>query len=217
MIQRTTIRLAAAILCALLASGCVTGRRVVPLEVPEGGASSGERGEIFVGAVEDARTFENKPAAPSTPSITGNVDSLTPEQKQIFIARQRNGYGKAMGDVVLPDGQTVPERMRLLIKAGLASNGYKLTDDSAAPNSATARVDQFWGWFTPHFATLSFEANVSATITIKHRGKTYELHPKGFGRNQGQVASNANWQVAYSRAFDDFLKNFDSELAKVGH
>ena len=215
MRNRSAMYLGAVFACALLASGCVTGRRVIPLEVPEGGASSGERGEIFIGAIEDGRKFENKPTSPSTPSIKGNVDSLTPEQKQVFIARQRNGYGRAMGDVVLPDGQTVPERMRLLIKAGLASNGYKLTDDSAASTSATARVDEFWGWFTPHFATLSFEANVSATITIKRHGKTYELHPKGFGRNQGQVASNANWQVAYTRAFDDFLKSLDSELAKV--
>ena len=210
-------RAAALIASALLASGCIQAHRLIPLEIPAAsGSNAGDRGDVSIGAIEDARKFENNPATPSTPSIKGDVDNLTPEKKQAMIGRQRTGFGGAAGDVALPAGQTVPERMQLLIKQALEKRGFKVVDTPSAPAIVTARVDEFWAWFTPHFATFQFEANVSAAITIKRKGKSYELHPKGYGSNQGQNVRAANWQLAYTRAFDDFLKSLDNELAKAG-
>ena len=183
-------------------------------EAASGG--SGDRGAIYIGAIDDARKFENQPANPSIPSIKGDVDELTSEKKQTMIGRQRTGFGGAAGDMALSEGQTVPERMRLLLKQGLEKRGFRVTDDSTAPNSAATRVDEFWAWFTPHFATFQFEANVAAAITLKYKGKSYELHPRGYGSNQGQNVRGANWQLAYTRAFNDFLKSLDAELAKAG-
>jgi hypothetical protein len=68
---------------------------------------SATKGSVVITKVSDDRHFDNKPASPSVPSIDGDVNSLTAEQRKAFIGRQRNGFGKAMGDIVMASGQTV--------------------------------------------------------------------------------------------------------------
>ncbi len=95
--------------------------------------------------------------------------------------------------------------------------GYLITSDSTVPNSANATINKFWAWFTPGFWTITFEAHVNYTITLKRPDGRSTLILQGYGRNQGQVASDANWQLAYQRAFQDFLSNFDAKLAEAGY
>jgi hypothetical protein len=39
---------------------------------------------------------------------------------------------------------------------------------------------------------------------------------RGYGINKGQVARDANWQLAYQRAFEDFLTKSSAELRNAG-
>jgi len=97
--------LAVSILACLFTSGCVVGRRTVSLNVPTAASvGAATKGTVVIKSVADARKFENKPAAPSTPSIDGDVNEISAEQRKTFIGRQRNGFGHAMGDIVLPAG-----------------------------------------------------------------------------------------------------------------
>ena len=209
-----------AILLAL-ASGCVTGRRAIDLPLPAAAAtpaaaSAGARGTFQLGQVTDARAFENKPRAPSTPSIDGDVATLTAEQKQTFIGRQRNGYGAAMGDIVLAPSQSVPERVRALLASGLAARGYTVTDSTGTGPSANVKVTEFWAWFSPGAFSVSFEARIRATLEVLRDGNSNSIEVEGYGLNRGQMASDDNWQLAYSRAFESFLTNLDKELGEAG-
>lgn len=204
-----------ALLLVFLETGCVTGRRVVPLAIPSSeGAAAADKGAIFLASPVDNRTFQNKPPQPSIPSVDGDVNKLTPEQKASFIGRQRNTFGKALGDVVLPPEQTVPERAKLLVAAALKKRGYTIRDDPNTPNSASVIIDQFWGWYSPGMWYLSYEARIICAIKLKKGDKTSTFTVEGYGENHGQVASDPNWQLTYKRAFEDFLKNLDAELAK---
>jgi hypothetical protein len=205
-----------AFVCCMFSSGCVTGRRVVSLSVPNTTGPSLSKGRIFLGSVKDGRIFENKPSQPSIPSIKGDALSLSEKQRDSFIGRQRNGYGKALGDMVLPDGESVTKTARRLVEEGLRHRGYTITQEATRQNSASVVVDEFWAWFTPGFFSVSFEARVWCTITVNHDGTTKTFAVKGYGRNNGQVASDANWQLAYKRAFEDFLPKLDDELTNAG-
>jgi uncharacterized lipoprotein YajG len=202
--------------CSLLLTGCVTGRRTIELPITQVGGSTGAKGAIFLSAVEDARVFENKPKEASTPSVDGDVNSLTKEQLATMIGRQRNGYGKALGDIGLNPGDTVVKRTRLLLEEGLRRRGYTVTDNATDPDTMSVKIEQFWAWFTPGMWVISFDANVACKITITRGGTTKTITVRGYANNKGQVASNANWQLAYQKAFDDFLAKLDTELAQAG-
>jgi hypothetical protein len=165
---------------------------------------------------EDARHFENKPSSPSTPSIDGDVKSMSADQLATMIGRQRNGYGHAMGDVAITAPETVKTKMLELVKEGLARSGYSVGASPTGENAVNVKIEEFWAWFTPKFVVLTFEARIKCAVTIKRGEKTSSLTVVGYGSNQGQVASDPNWQLAYTRAFDDFLKNFEKELAGAG-
>jgi hypothetical protein len=85
-------------------AGCVTGRRTFELPIAAHEVPAANKGRVYIGAVTDDRQFENRPSEPSTPSIDGDVTKLSAAQKDQMIGRQRNGFGKAMGDIALAQG-----------------------------------------------------------------------------------------------------------------
>ena len=204
------------VICSLT-SGCVVGRRTVGLEVPPAATSTGTKGDAYISGVVDNRTFENKPKDPSTPSIDGDVTALTAEGKSEMIGRQRNGYGKAMGDIALPAGQSVPQQVRSLVEFALKARGYNVTSSATAATKLNVSIDQFWAWFTPGMFSVTFEARVYCALTLTKDGKTTQLMVQGYGKNPGQVASDANWKEAYDRAYKDFLDKLNTELEKAGY
>jgi hypothetical protein len=214
--MKTPCLIAAALLSCALFSGCVMGRRTVALAVPTTPAPASPKGEFVVNSAEDLRHFEDKPASPDTPSVDGVVSSKSKEELAGMIGRQRNTYGKAMGDIALPAPATVQTKTIELIEEGLRRSGYTIAKGSASANTASAKIDSFWAWFTPGMWSVGFEARVECHITITHGNKTATLYVQGRGENRGQVASDANWQLAYSRAFDDFLNNFQSAMKREG-
>lgn len=202
--------------CGCLAlGGCVTGHRNIELSLPPVAGGGADHGPISIDEVLDARQFENDPRSPSTPSILGDVTRLTVEQKQMFIGRQRNTYGKGMGDIAVTKG-TVPSLIRDLLAQGFQQRGYSVSSAPSIGPTVNVTVNEFWAWFSPGFATVSFEARIKATLNVTNSAKTSAIEVTGYGRNLGQIARDANWQLAYRRAFEDFLKNLDRKLAEAG-
>ena len=201
----------------ILVTGCVAGRRTIDLPVRSLSDSIEKKGQIFIGKIEDRRIFQNDPPDAFIPSIDGDVNTLTPKQKAMMIGRQRGGFGNAMGDVALPADDSVIKRTRRLLEEGFKTRGYTITSDSSATSSASAKIEQFWGWFTPGFGVVSFEARVDCTIKLKRSDESSTIAVQGYGSNKGQIASDANWQLAYDRAFTNFLSNLDSELTAAGY
>jgi hypothetical protein len=204
------------LIVSLLASGgCVVGRRTIDLEVPTAAKIvDSSKGTVSIVAIVDKRRFENKPSEPSTPSIDGDVASLTPASQSKMIGRQRNGYGKAMGDIALVDGQSIENKMRLMVAEAFKRRGYAVTD-SRATNNTEIVIDKFWAWFTPGFWAVDFEADIRADMKVALNGRNGKFTVTGHGKNTGQVASDANWQLAYSRAFEDFIKNLEAILKSM--
>jgi uncharacterized lipoprotein YajG len=194
-----------------LQTGCVVGRRTVELPVPTRGASVPTAGTVYLAGVTDDRDFQNKPSDPSIPSIDGDVTTLSAAAKDQMIGRQRNGFGKAMGDIALPNGDSVTKRVGLLVEQSLIRKGYAVSTDANSGSSVSVSVKDFWGWMTPGFVALTFEAKISCVVTVTDHNGTRALLVKGYGINHGQVAKNGNWQEAFDPAFEDFITNFDMQ------
>ena len=216
------MKLPASLLAALavlgLTTGCVTGTRSIGLGVTpaDSYAKNPGKGTVAIGLITDDRTFENHPDDPSTPSVKGDVNALTPAARSTYIGRQRNSYGHAMGDIALPDGGTVQGRVAELLGEGLKRRGFELTEPGKADSVVTAGIQQFWSWATPGFVVLTFEAHISCTVTVTKGAKQSTFTVKGYGKNHGQIAKNGNWQEAWDIAFTDFLASLDQQLAASG-
>lgn len=205
----------------ILMSGCATTRSYMPLNVPAAGSGVVSGGKLIViDAIHDTRTFEADPSDPSTPSLKkGTRYALDATQRERAIARKRGGFGKAFGDILLPAGQNVATLTRQLLGNALAKRGYSVVDAADAPDGTPhidVDINQFWAWFTPGFWSATIEARINTLLKIDTAQGHRQVMVKGYGRNAIQVGRLANWQLAYERAFKDYLKQFDEAATNNG-
>jgi hypothetical protein len=92
-------------------SGCAFGRDVVDIAPPMSVAPNGMAVAKIVD-VNDKRMFEAAPRIPSTPSLQNAKDITNPAITARAVARKRDGYGAAWGDIILPEGRTVAALVR---------------------------------------------------------------------------------------------------------
>jgi uncharacterized lipoprotein YajG len=203
----------------VLQTACVTGHRTLDLPAPSANAvpTVTMRGRVYIASVTDNRKFQTTSWDQSVPSVAGDVTQLSAAEKDQLIGRQSNGFGHVMGDVRLPAGDSVTRRVQLLVEQGLMRDGYRVSADPNAPNSVAISVNEFWGWASVGFWSLTFEAKILCTVTVNNGdGSTHTAAVRGYGRNPGQFAKDVNWQDAYGPALDDFVSNFSREVDKIG-
>lgn len=216
----------AAALClmcvAVLATGCATSRGTMSLHVPAATASPTAAGErlAVIETVEDRRIFETNPRSPSTPSLKKGTDyALDATQRKQAIARKRNTYGKALGDILLEGDQTVETLTADLLAAGLQQRGYRIVDAAQAGDDALRLrvvIDKFWAWFTPGFWTVSMEAQIHTTLQARSAAGEQRIEVQGYGLNRGGNGREDNWRIAYDRAFADYATRLQAALDGAG-
>jgi hypothetical protein len=170
---------------------------------------------VKIERVTDQRVFELAPSSPSIPSLKlGEIDN--PEITSRAIARKRNTYGKAIGDILLPPGRTVQDVVTEALTRSFREAGYQVvTEDDASAATALpveADIEQFWSWFTPGFWTISleFEARVKITADIEPFEQGDEI--RGYVKLKGQVAGTKAWMNVMSKGMEDFTNNLTTRL-----
>ncbi len=109
-------RIAMLILSCLLFSGCALTRGEVDIAVPE---ITNPDSSVVVKLTEisDRRVFEKNPRKANIPSLKDGEISDSSVTKRA-VARKRNAFGAALGDILLPKGRTVEAVVReALVKA----------------------------------------------------------------------------------------------------
>lgn len=202
-----------------LLGGCATTRSYTTLTVPSPAATitTTTPKVIVIDGVQDAREFQVDPRDPSIPSLKpGKEYALDANQRKSAIGRKRNTYGMALGDYMLKDGQTVESLTRDLVATTLRSLGYKVESTAgSAPDAehVSVTVNQFWAWFTPGFWTATIEAKLETQLRFTGPTGDKSVEARGYGRNQIQTRREANWQLAYDRAFKDYEKSLRQALS----
>lgn len=210
-----------ALLPALLLLGaCATNRSTLTLAVPSDGAVVSGTKVAVIETVSDQRRFEDDPDEPSTPSLKkGDKYELDARGRTKAIARKRNGYGMAIGDIVLEGDATVETLTRNLVAQGLRQRGYRVMEpgEAAPADALTLRlgIDEFWAWITPGMWSGTIEARVKTRIDASS-GSNRSLQVLGYGENSVQSGRDLNWQQAYDRAFLDYLEKFKAALDSAG-
>lgn len=214
-------------LCALLVSlgllgGCATNRSTMQLALPLASAPAAANGRVVViDRVSDQRHFEDDPDDPSVPSLKkGEAYRLDAEQRKIAIARKRNTWGKAIGDIVLDGGQTIETLTRDLVRAGFEQRGWRVADAASAspPDALHVAVDvrEFWAWFTPGMWTVDMEAKIGTLLAFAPPSTQASLDVSAYGKKSAPTGADDNWRQAYDRAFADYAAKLAQALAGAG-
>lgn len=202
-------------LAAMLAlGGCAVNRGTMALDVPPATTSTSDGKPVYVDEIVDHRVFEDAPPQPSTPSLKGGNATQQSEQiKARAIARKRNGFGKAMGDILLEGDQTVLSVMRDLLRESFLQAGYTVVDDRSKLGDDGMEVDveieKFWAWFTPGFWSVSMESQIETALQVTEAGESREVNVRAYGINRGQTGREGNWVEAYRRGFEDYKAKLD--------
>ncbi|MBK8794413.1 MAG: flagellar biosynthesis protein [Holophaga sp.] len=176
-------------------TGCAVNRSVVA--VPTKQVADPAQGPVVViTRVADLRTFELAPDDPSVPSLKDGAITDKAITSRAF-GRKRNGYGMAMGDVLLPEGNKVEALVKAGLTAALREAGFRVKEvGSEAPGDALTldvEIKRLWCWFVPGFwyITTNFKATLDLKGTVLKGGIPQTVEVK---TDKGhQVVTDDDW------------------------
>jgi hypothetical protein len=219
---KNKLALYALLISSAILGGCATSRSEVAVVTPVAtGVKAPSNGRtVVIGTVKDDRVFQDAPPQPFTPSLgSGGVATATEAIKSRAVARKRNAYGQALGDVLLREGQTVQGLVRANLTAAFEQAGYRVAPSGAAaapgapaPTLVDVSVRKFWSWMQPGFWALTFSTNIETVLTTATPGAP-ALEISVSTSDQGQVGTDDAWIRAVQKA----LSAYQAEAAgKLG-
>ncbi|MFA5087656.1 MAG: hypothetical protein WC552_01325 [Candidatus Omnitrophota bacterium] len=192
-------------------TGCATNRGYLNIKVPEVTPAMSNGKQVYIRSITDNRQFQDNPISADIPSLgSGGLKNATAEVKSRAIARKRNGYGKALGDILLDEGQSVEKSVYDVTRNALYSLGYDVvnTPQEARPDAIIMdiSVDKFWGWFVPGVWAISLKSEITTTHTITVPRKDNPIVITATARNVCQSGNEANWKKVFRMVMDDFIQ-----------
>ena len=166
----TSLRLVLGFLAIGLA-GCALGRSEIDVAVPPAHITEAKR-TVTIIEIRDLRPFAVDPDDPASPSLASEADVHNPAVTERAVGRKRGSYGARLGDVLLPEGQTVTGLVRSAATTALREKGYIVVDDPSLPEVVPLSIDieQFWAWFKPGLLQVTVEFDSQLQIYgRKHR------------------------------------------------
>ena len=195
-------------------SGCATSRGLI--QVPTSNQVSTQEAsnskKVIIALVEDERSFQDKPPTADIPSLKGGLAKATAEEKAKAVARKRNGYGKALGDILL-EKETVSELLKKRTTLALKKSGYEVLEDNAA-NRANAdlvlniKINKFWSWFQPGFASIKIHSEIDTDIFNTKKSPAEPIHVYSKVVRSAQVANGTKW----IENIDNVLNDYEAKL-----
>jgi len=166
--------------------------------------------------VTDSRVFEKAPRQPSIPSLRdGAIDNRAITSRA--IARKRNGYGKALGDIVLPEGRTVEMLVAEALTKAFRDAGYQVAgsnDTTTVAIPVEAEIEQFWSWITP--GAWSIGVFFETTVNIKCDLASFKSGEKVSGKIhlQSQAVTTRAWSNTINKGIEAFINEMKNRLPK---
>lgn len=202
-------------ICLLAATlaGCATGRDVITPKF-DAAINPAQGVAVRIEKIEDARNFQVKPGSPSTPSLMD--DNLSDESiRSRAIARKRNGYGMALGDILVPEGQTVATLTETVIARSFRENGFRVVTksdpDYARATPVTVRINKLWAWLEMGFV-LGVASNYEVVLTGPIAPLQQGLTVNGQIRETALVVTEGVWSGIISKSLEDMYTNLKAKL-----
>jgi uncharacterized lipoprotein YajG len=213
--MNSSLKVASSLLIAVIITGCATSRSSLDVQIPKAQNAQSNGKQVFINSVSDKRTFQVNPPNPDIPSLDPSEDQ-NEQVKLRAIGRKRNGFGKALGDMLLKEGETVQSLTNQSIQQAFTEKGYTVLNSKEQVTKDTyivdANIQKFWAWMNPGFWQLTLSSEISTDLAIKA--------PKGATSQQisvkaadgYQVATEANWTEIIQKSIQLYINDLKSKL-----
>ena len=190
--------------------GCAASRSVVKLDQVDTSGTSVGGPAVLIDKIDDNRRFEASPSDPDTPSLHAE-DIGNAGIKARAIGRKRGGFGAALGDVLLPENQTVSQVITEAVENGFRLGGYRVVHrgDAGVEGATllTVSIRQFWSWFQPGFWHVTVhnrcEIVINGSLPVLAGGRTVTSETK---EEMGAVFES-DWQKITSNGLKELTRN----------
>lgn len=214
--MKTLSRTAVLLMSIVILGGCATSRSVVnvaPVATAAPAASNGKT--VFINSTKDRRMFAVNPPSPSTPSLDPS-EAQNDHIRSRAIGRKRNSYGKALGDILLKEGETVESITSSSLRQAFAEKGYRVLESPEQVNNDTyivdADIDKFWSWMNPGFWAITLNTEISTGLTVK-TPTGVEKHMVSTTASDGfQIAVENNWMEVMNQALKAYVDGVKAKL-----
>lgn len=208
-------KLLASLIATVILTGCAVGRSELNIQVPAGQAAQNNGKQVYVNAITDQRAFQVKPPSPDIPSLDTSGDQ-TEGIKSRAIGRKRNGYGMALGDIVLQQGETVQSITQKSIQEAFAEKGYLVINNKDQVTKDTyvvdASINKFWAWMNPGFVAITLSSEISTDLTIKSGDTTTPQNVSVKAANSFGTGVESNWIEVIQKSLRLYIDELKSKL-----
>lgn len=154
--------------------GCAPKGIFVSLPDEQAPSNVSKKTKIYIESVKDVRAFENDPKQASTPSLyKHNVNEISAKEKQKYIGRMRNSYGKWLWNVILENNQNVSSVLRARIEDAFRSNGFLVVKNENEIDkdtiSVNTKIEKLWTYMTLGAVKVGLNADVSTTLSVNNK------------------------------------------------
>lgn len=210
-----SLKLVSTLFIAIVVTGCATSRSSLDVQIPKSQNTQSNGKQVYINSVSDKRTFQVSPPNPDIPSLDPSEDQ-NEQVKLRAIGRKRNGFGKALGDMLLKEGETVQSLTNQSIQQAFTEKGYTVLSSKDQVTKDTyivdANIQKFWAWMNPGFWQITLSSEISTDLAIKA--------PKGATSQQisvkaadgYQVATEANWTEIIQKSIQLYINDLKSKL-----
>ena len=171
--------------------------------------------DVYVNPPRDKRVFEAAPGSPDIPSLDPSENS-SDKVRARAIARKRNSFGKALGDILLPEGRTVESLTAASIRQAFHESGYRVLDDKGKVTESTYIVDaeivKFWSWMNPGFWAITLSAEISTVLDIKSPAGPSRQTLSVRASDSFQTGMESNWTEVINKALRLFVDDLKEKL-----
>lgn len=210
-----SLKLVSSLLIAIVVTGCATSRSNLDVQIPKAQNAQSNGKLVYINSVADKRVFQVNPPNPDIPSLDPSEDQ-NEQIKLRAIGRKRNGFGKALGDMLLKEGETVQSLTNQSIQQAFTEKGYTVLSSKDQVTKDTyivdANIQKFWAWMNPGFWQITLSSEITTDLAIKA--------PKGATSQQisvkaadgYQVATEANWTEIIQKSIQLYINDLKSKL-----
>jgi hypothetical protein len=214
--MRSSLQFAAIVLSVLWLGGCATSRSVLDIPVPVADKVAPSDGKaVYINSTRDKRVFEANPSSPNIPSLDPG-ESQGGDVALRAVGRKRNTFGKALGDILLKEGQTVETLTAAAIREAFVEKGYRVIDskDRAGDGAyvVDAEITKFWSWMNPGFAAIALSTEISTTISIKSPTGTDRQNVSVKASDNYQTGMEDNWIEVMKKALRSYIDDLKNKL-----
>lgn len=189
------VRKILAVVALVLLAGCATNRAEVdvlrPGDTQTPAPSNGKK--VYISAVDD-RVFQIKPSSSDIPSLKyDEIDDKSITERA--IARKRNNFNMAIGDVLLPEGRTVSELVGNAVATAYRQAGYEVVSSPGARDVSEVKVNiiEFWSWYSAE-GVLDKVLRNKSLLQIKAPGTPVQTVKTLVSENV-KVATDTDWKT----------------------